>query len=753
MKKKSQVTIFIILGLIILVTASMFFFIDGESSEDPLRTVQEQQPSQFAGQTEIGSYVDTCLQDSVLQGLEIMRLQGGYIVIPEDIKTLKVKDLDNKQIKLIDGSLKVVIDENGPGNSVPFWIEKDKVAVPSPEHIGLQLDRYLFFEVNKCLNDFKPFKEQGFQVSYGPVETIVEVGNSVITTLNLPIEAKKEDLEISLNKFVFSAPINLEDLQDISYSIAAYQNSFGFLEDHTKNLISLHSGLDANKLPPFFRSIINTDCNSIEWSKQTSKERLKKILEENVPEIRIDKTDYNPIEYKDLMSKGVYESFIYDFLNKNQDSTQVSFNYNPEWGFMEYDILPSRGDALIPNIVEKDIPLVSKFCVLEYENKYTLNYPVLARVNNKESSGINIKSSSLIKNAGFEMQYFMDSYICGNQEKTCRTRPNVEVDLQSISEEFDVEIIPETQFCDPEQRTSEDISLEFSDASDGSGIEGLNLYYFCGNYQNNCFIGRTNNQGTIIAKFPQCVNGILHASKKNYSGLMEQLSIYGDYAKSFSYQLMPLKDVEVFVEKIDATSLVRNYFETGKVEIEKSSLPLEADETVFISGSGPTRINYYHPKILLSRFELVPGDYSFGVSLSKNTNLKSKVIEGKEFGGIQGNFPMGILNFDWDVKEVKDKMLVYALSNYDLGDGGISFGDISDPLLDSEGSLSAELAYRCEKIVLDNEESCNLDNCEFINASGILKDDFESDYETCEIEFNVTIAKEDYINLIKPRFI
>ncbi|MDP6548153.1 MAG: hypothetical protein QF917_04320, partial [Candidatus Woesearchaeota archaeon] len=83
-KKGQTVTIFLVIGLIIIISALLIIILNREEAKEPLETGAGKAP-EFAGQTELKNYVDECLQDSVLQGLEIMRLQGGYIEIPDGI--------------------------------------------------------------------------------------------------------------------------------------------------------------------------------------------------------------------------------------------------------------------------------------------------------------------------------------------------------------------------------------------------------------------------------------------------------------------------------------------------------------------------------------------------------------------------------------------------------------------------------------------------------------------------------------------
>ncbi|HLC96139.1 MAG TPA: hypothetical protein VJH97_02365, partial [Candidatus Nanoarchaeia archaeon] len=88
MSRKAQATIFMIIGLIILIGGISFFYLRQKTLETPVEQKAEEFKPEFEVQSQLKDYVDACIQQQVLQGLEIIRLQGGYINIPDDAITL-----------------------------------------------------------------------------------------------------------------------------------------------------------------------------------------------------------------------------------------------------------------------------------------------------------------------------------------------------------------------------------------------------------------------------------------------------------------------------------------------------------------------------------------------------------------------------------------------------------------------------------------------------------------------------------------
>jgi len=756
-KKKAQATVFIVIGLIILAVATSIFLTQRSAVEAPLEKEAQEQKPQLTGQTELKSFVDSCLQDAALQGLEILRLQGGYIDIPESVQTLAVKDKENKQIEIVNGIKKVVLDANGIGNQVPFWLTKDSLAVPSIQLMEKQLENYIEQGINECVNDFSSFKEQGFNIDYGSVAAEVSMESAVTARLNFPITAQKDEIKVEIDEFIFTVPIDMKFIVERAKDITGFEDKFSFLEDNTKSLISLYSGIDAQRLPPFSMSITNFDCSSVSWTKTDVEQRLKAILSGNLPNLKIENTNFERITTNDPISQGVYDSFIYRIFNQNFPTLKIDFSYRPEWDFIEYDIKPNSGDSLVPDSVRQEIPLVSTICVFDYAYKYTIDYPVLVEIKDEKSARIDPVAEVYFGEEGFIMQYLVDSYICGNQKRECTGRPSLELDFSSALNDLDVDLLPETLFCDEEQKISDEITVNIFDAETNTGLSNVNVFYSCGSYRNDCSIGQTDKNGILKSKFPLCINGILYTQKNDYADSQNLLTVHGDHERNLIYKLDPLKEVKVRVKKIDLPLLVKNFYETGNLDLNGIMENLDVDESATISAFGPQIISYNYPDPTDRKIKLSTGIYNLTVTFNDKIDIPDSEIQGNPVGGFIGNIVYGLTNTEWkiDRSEIKGTVTFFTLANFDSTASSLgTIDDIDDPILSSNGDISAELLYQCDSSLDESTGQliCDFSNCNFVEADGTLIDDFVDDETTCQQAFDVEINKEVYGPLIRPQF-
>ncbi|MBL7055168.1 hypothetical protein ISS05_05415 [Candidatus Woesearchaeota archaeon] len=753
--KKSQVTVFIVVGLLILVTISLVFYLNSRAGKsDSEREALEEQP-EFAGQTQLKDYVDGCIRPAVLQGLEIMRLQGGYVNIPSHVKTMPVKDKENKQVKIVDDSKRVVVDVNGPGNEVPYWILKDTLAVPSLSFMENEIEMYVTEEVGKCVNDFKPFREQNYEVVYGDITTNVDMEKAVIVSINLPITLEKDNLKIDEENFVYTVPVNMRLISKMASDLTLYEVAYNYLEEHTQSLISLYSRIDEKRLPPIGQSETNFDCNQVNWEKKDVEEMLKAVFKKNFPHLKVKGTGYDLPLTQDPMSKGVYESFIHTLFDGNYSKVKVNFSYRSEWEFIDYDINPSQGESLIPHTSRQSkIPMVGLICVMDYSFKYTLDSPVLVEVYEEDSAIIDPTANVYFENRGFKFQFLLDSYICGNQKRECTGKNVVEIDEASIAEELGVTLLPESYFCDAKQRLSGEVTVNTYDSLNGGKLPGVDVFYYCGSYQNDCFMGRTDSNGVLKSKFPYCVNGKIYFIKKDYSEQKKELTINDGNDKSLDYKISPLKDFSVDIKKISLKNYVRNYHETGSLDIQNSLLDFESSEKAIIIANGHNMISYMHPSEN-SSVKVTEGDYSLDASLFGDINIvETDYGKGGVAKGFKGIYSLGMISMPWSVKQeelAKSKITFYTFAEYissELNPG--TWRDIDDNILTDDG-ISAELLYRCNKISTD-PVICNYASCQFIAVDGINTIDFNDNAYNCEKAYQVEIKKEQYNNYVKPKF-
>jgi|TARA_Y100000310_G_scaffold319668_1_gene375220 hypothetical protein len=247
LKKKGQITIFIILGVVIIGVVSLVLVLNKPKLEGKITIDQNMVP--------IKSFVESCVDQIGQNAVYFTALQGGYY------KTQSPKE-DYSYIE------------------IPVYWEINKASVPSIETIEIEILNYVKNNLPDCLNNFSVFKEQGFDISKGKIN-----GNVIITqrdiTFNIeyPITVTKADSVTEINKFLVRTDLNynekyqyaiqiMEEQTKIPDSIPlgfitnlAYDNNFIFetitLDENTVLFTLIFDQDTNNKGQPFIYSFIN----------------------------------------------------------------------------------------------------------------------------------------------------------------------------------------------------------------------------------------------------------------------------------------------------------------------------------------------------------------------------------------------------------------------------------------------------------------------------------------------------------------
>jgi hypothetical protein len=624
-KKKAQVTLFIIIGIVLLIATTLFFVIRQTVFEkEPLVEISEIKNANQL-KAAVTNYVETCLKPITLQGLEILRLQGGYIDLPSGTTYKDIKDMNDESVSLSNNRKKVVIDESSIGNKVPFWVTRTSIAIPSLELIRYQLINYIARELFACINNFEPFKQNNFDVVQQTLSANVTFGKSVVVDISLPVSFKKEDVNIDMEKYSFSVPINLPKVHDIALTLALGEYKTAYLEFVTNNLWGLYSGVDSRMLPPFRHTIVNTDGRYVTWVKSSVEMLFNRILEQHIPFVSIKNTDFTDRD-------GIYNSFEFDFFKENHPEVTVTHKYSSSWKFNDFEVNPN---PISPTMFEEmDIPLLPSFYVFKYKFKYDIEFPVLVSVTDKDSARINPLTNLFEEKGGYTLQFLDDVVVYGNQPRALitnsfRAGSGAENDLlQDIDtaalEAQGINILPDTYFCDEEQKLSRNITIEIKDKKTNEPLEGTNIFYECGSYRSTCIIGRTGADGKIITKFPLCQNGMLKFSKEGYTQKKEMMSVSINETKILSYKLSPFYKLKANIKKYKMT-------EPGQLG---ALLSLESGDKVTLSVTKPDGASFdmsannalmFGQGLSQNDITLTPGDYEvIGLLLTDGLTIPEK---------------------------------------------------------------------------------------------------------------------------------
>lgn len=185
MKKRGQVTIFIIVAIVIISIVALFFIFRGGVKIPGIGIGKEISPS---------SFLESCMEDKIREGIEIISLQGGYINNPLHISYL-------------------FEDKDSPANiSYLCYTQKDPLPCVNQEpmliqHLKNEIYDYVKKDVNKCFTELgESLEKQGYDVdpTYRDFEVdliegkvIINIDTEITLTLTKTGEtSKQEDFKI-----------------------------------------------------------------------------------------------------------------------------------------------------------------------------------------------------------------------------------------------------------------------------------------------------------------------------------------------------------------------------------------------------------------------------------------------------------------------------------------------------------------------------------------------------------------------------
>ncbi|MGM5482170.1 MAG: Ig domain-containing protein [Nanobdellota archaeon] len=162
--KRAQITIFIIIGIVILAIAGLLFSL---TFSEPL--------SKDIDAKSLEPYVSECLRGILKDSVEVVSAQGGFIIPPND---------------------SIFLSEY---ISVPYFYADEK-KIPSKEIIEEQIEKYIVMSIPMCQLDV--FEKQSFDLEKKePSPKVSITDGEVSVNLDYPITLKKGNVTIQKNTF------------------------------------------------------------------------------------------------------------------------------------------------------------------------------------------------------------------------------------------------------------------------------------------------------------------------------------------------------------------------------------------------------------------------------------------------------------------------------------------------------------------------------------------------------------------------
>ncbi len=461
MNKRGQVSLFVIIGVIIVILVGLGIYYRG-SIISLLGGKNAQSEAFDSNINVVKNYVDTCLYQTTEEGIYVVSLQGGYLDIPEDSSVLD-------GFNVMSNSLTVL-----PGLYVPYWYYQsangiNQNQIPSKELIEKEITKYLEQNFLSCINEFEGLSPVIVQDGTPDFDVTIHDKNVDVST-NYHLDIQQENITGKLEKFSQSINLPLGDFYDTAVQIMEKENKDTILETMTMDQFVVYDEL------PY--SGVDFECSPKVWEQTQVIRDLKRILETNVQHLKVQGGTY-----KIPKEEEYYEIGDVDV----PSSTSINFLYTQDWPLL-IDIIPNdqilKGESYTDNALGQFI--LPFFCLNYYNFVYDLKYPVLISLTDDTT--------------GYTFQFATQVIIDNNQPRQSVEVSPLNSQLSKVCE------YPTTPINVNVQGYSRDGNI--------ISIPDARVTLTCGGPT--CPLGKTTSSGSLNTLAPQCLNANIRADRDGY---------------------------------------------------------------------------------------------------------------------------------------------------------------------------------------------------------------------------------------------
>jgi hypothetical protein len=477
--KKAQLTVFIILGLFILIGTGVFMYFTSEVYK------YRNLPEQFIP---VAKYVEQCAEDVTLQGIFQAGMNAGYLYPPDDATFLDA------------------------GFPVIYWYQNGQDRSVSITHLEKDLEEYLAENIEDCISNFEPFASQFDFREAEEQNTSVNVDiskNIVQVDLFLPVIISDGTSSASLPELRKEVKNSIGNKLFLAYQIMKTENQDGFLEFYTDEIIAASDWLPYEGM--------DFTCAPKRWKVSDMKQYIQTAVAVNLPFIMFEGTKYEETDdpyYDNIYKVNIGASGVSDL--------SVETTYNPRWG-MALDVQPNN------NGIVTDVKLVGDTialpCIHTYHHKYTTEYPVLFAITDEDSADYPFFFATPVIMKRNEPDRFNQMRPWPSETDTIRSREYCEktTTATEYSLSSDGSITTEETEVDKWLYSLDVVAMDSVYGFDEI-LDNVTISYHCVQFE--CTIGSTKIGGgdedsivgypILSSTFPSCSNGILVAEKEGY---------------------------------------------------------------------------------------------------------------------------------------------------------------------------------------------------------------------------------------------
>src|SRR3989338_394911 len=271
--KQGQVTIFIILGILLVLALVLVIALKQEVvTFKPGEIIPTQKGK-------IENFISTCIEQVGDDALLKIGVQGGYIDIPEEISA-------NSELYL----------KTSLATTLPYWAYGPNTNIPSLILIQDRIDTYLEQNVRSCLFGMQAFQENYDLIEKSDITATTEItNNNVLFNVHWDVEIRNKAGEVvtELIEHQGESRVKLKKMHALAERIINKEMETLKLEDITQDLIALEH-------PNVPVAGIDLSCSKKTWDVEEVKQTLLDLVRINVRELKIKGT--NIIEFPEELT-------------------------------------------------------------------------------------------------------------------------------------------------------------------------------------------------------------------------------------------------------------------------------------------------------------------------------------------------------------------------------------------------------------------------------------------------------------------
>ncbi|MBR9700067.1 hypothetical protein GOV09_06425, partial [Candidatus Woesearchaeota archaeon] len=607
---KAQVSLFIILGIVILGAVGMFFYFRGEVIKGDIlpavTDIVEELPSEFLP---VQPFVERCLEDTATNGLHIMGQRGGYIYTealhPGGVATEGDSVAFSRDSEMIIPYWHYLASENECTGECEF--SSKMLELRGENSVEEQLERYVDEHLKECIAGFGGIEELGFIVDElkEPTSTVTIAERNVIIELDYPLEVSRGENRFDIERFFVTLDLDLRKVYEMATYLTELQQEFRFLERATTNLIVGFSGVDKEKLPPMSDTTFEFG-SSVRWNKRSVKRSVQSVVMGYIPLLRVvDSLNWREIDTGRYFADKIFNRGMSMPNNISIHDVNVNFNYLDFWD-MYFD-LNCRGDICEPEAMFTDLLPIG---LQRYNFVYDVSYPVM----------VELEDPAAFNDQGYTFNFMLEANVRNNEPMPALFTPIVLLDA-----------VPESLLCDGNKRNSGEVIIETYDSLTDNALDDVQVYYTC---IDSCYIGETE-EGRLESSFPVCLGGSVLLKKEGYEDHFFTYDSSKERSDRFVVKMNPIKELTVEVKK----KLVKKQGDEWVYDGQISDLA--EDELAFVSLSKDNDFDL--AEITFDKNEKITvaeGTYEISIDLIKekgfvipehNENIAGESIKVDEF--------------------------------------------------------------------------------------------------------------------------